>query len=210
MTSTRTSSAVHFATAEPLIRALSNALLFASTEMIFPMICAVKFEFDGTTLEVLATDRYQASIEIVRIKDDADNSAEPFHFLLSRNAATQVLAVLKKAKLSPITLHVGDVERSVRFETWDGSSEHNTVDATFPNVRPLIPELGSEVEMPKIGFNPHYLANLGKAMTAQAATPSKGARTDVVTIKVYGERKPSRVDFTDGPTVIIMPVKLAS
>ena len=195
-----------------LARAIGNALICASTDPTMPMLCAVRFEWDGTRARIVATDRYRLLIEDVTPADDVDHSGiEPFHFLLGRADAKAALTAIKANKFAQPEL-VYDGGEAVEFRSYPNSVRYQTVQATFPPYESLIPELGTEKPTDRIAFNPQFLADLGK-ITTGSARPRRGSNCvpGAVTILNYGtpdKPKATRIDYANGPTLLLMPVRL--
>jgi DNA polymerase-3 subunit beta len=205
-TNTRHTLEIKFSKAPNLIRALSNALLFAGSDFTLPMLCVAKFEFDGQDLTIAATDRYRLSVEKVEYRDlaptDAPHEALPaFEFLLPTPAVKAVIQQLKASKFDPVTLTYDQDGHSLRVATLAGSAEHQLYEGSFPAYRSLIPSLDTRSKVDQIGFNAKWLADLAKVQTGRG-------RISEIRMGLYGEKKPTRVDFNDGPTVILMPVKI--
>jgi DNA polymerase III sliding clamp (beta) subunit (PCNA family) len=195
-TTTETTTTLRFK-AEPLIRALSNGLLFAGKDLTRPSLCVIKFEFDGTSLTTVSTDSYRLCVETVEHTPDKD--VEPFEFLLERDAATAALKVLKSAKRDPIELTYDG--RTVGLRTLTSRSEWSTYEGTFPQYRSLIPDLDDAAPTDKIAFTASSLADLGKVLV--------DGKIQTVAVRLFGERKPTRVDYLRGPLVLLMPSRLA-
>jgi hypothetical protein len=198
---------LHFANAASLIRAISNGLLFAGSNGTLPMLTTIKFEFDGSVLTTIATDRYRLCVETVELDRGINHEGQPsFEFLLQRDDAKGALAALKANRRDTLMLVHHTDAAAVELRFYNSTVRYATdVDHTFPPYRSLIPELGTETERDRVGFTPAFLADLSKVQT--------DTKVNMVTIKFYGEekagsRKPTRIDYLDGPTVLLMPIKV--
>lgn len=203
---TAASGVVHFANGEPLIRAISNGLLFGGKDDTLPMLTTIRFEFDGSTLTAVSTDCYRLCVETCELDPGIIHEGQPpFEFQLQRGYATQALTVLKANKRDKVTL-VGHPESSpptVAFQFYEQTASYPIdTDHTFPAYRSLIPDVDKRTAVDEIGFTYPYLADLGKVQT--------GSRNRYVWIRTYGATKPTRVDYLDGPTVVLMPIKVNS
>lgn len=193
---------VYFAGGEPLIRAIQNGLLFCSTDPTRPMCNAIRFEFDDGGMRTVSTDTYRLCAENVELDAQIDHTeASAFHFLLDRHVCKDLLATLKMNKTEKFTLtYTGDVARpSVEFRFPGTSRSCDTLDASFPPWRHLIPDKDGTVGTDAIAFNAAFLADLGKVKCRD-----KLASVDV---RLYGPGKPTRIDYREGPLVLLMPYK---
>lgn len=199
-----------FANAEPLIRAITNGLLFAGTDDTSPMLTLIRFEFDGSKLQTLATDRYRLIVETVELDPGIDHEGQPpFAFQLQRGYAKQALAALKANKRDKVTLvQVGvDTPRpTIEFRFYEQTASYpvDTDHAFPPNPRALIPDAADAQPRDRVMFNPALLADLAKVQTER----KKGF--DILDIRLFGtneQPKPSLIQFTDGPTVVVMPLR---
>src|SRR2546430_2474741 len=187
---------VFFANAEPLIRALTNGLIFSGDLDAIPeMLATLHFEFDGSTLTVTSTDRYRMCLETVELDPSIAHSGQPpFDFLLHCRDAKEALGVLRANKRHPVLLkHIG-AENAVIFDGPGQTLRYTTYDAPFPDVRRLIPEEGTEVKTDRVRFTAGFLADLGKVVTARGR-----ADHNAIVVKLYGNGKVTRIDYADGP-----------
>jgi hypothetical protein len=192
----------YFANAEPLIRAISNGLLFAGDDGTLPALTCLEFDFDGSQLQVATTDRYRLCIETVELDRAVNHEGQPpFRFLLQRQFAKQALTPLKANKRGKLTLvRHADRPDSVEFVFYEQTASYPVDrDHTFPPVRQLIPSADNRTAVDEIGFTPRYLGDLAKVQCS--------SRVAYVRIWTYGAHKPTRIDYQDGPTVVLMPVK---
>lgn len=203
---TETKHPIWFASATPLIQALSNGLLFADTDDLLPPLCCLMFDFDGERLDVLATDRRRASIETVQLDPKVDQAGQsPFQFLLSREAASSAVKLLRGVRRDPIVLIYNSLNRTVRIEALEIIGEYRVYETTegtgvrFPRLRQLFPETSKAEAVNPIGFDKKLLADLGKVQCADAST-----RTDILT---FGQGKPVLIQYSGGPRVLLMPLK---
>jgi DNA polymerase III sliding clamp (beta) subunit (PCNA family) len=204
MTATaETTSTLNFTDREPLVRALTNALLFASKDATRPMLRTVKFEFDGAQLRTVATNSYVLVVEPVEYvaPKEGETALSPFEFLVDRDAAAGMLKTLKAAhRLDPIALGVDTDSYRVTVRTLSTETTYRTDDHTFPKWEQLMPRETDTVEVDEIAYTAEYLALLGKVLT--------NSKRSVVRIQLFGKAKPSLAKFVDGPTVLIMPARL--
>lgn len=194
---------VYFAGGEPLIRAIQNGLLFASDNATRPMLNAIRFEFDDGGMRAVSTDTYRLCVENIELDTQIDHTEAPaFHFLLDRHVCKDLLATLKMNKAEKFTLaYTGDdvARPSVEFRFHGSSRSCDTLDASFPPWRHLIPDKDAVVETDAIAFSAAFLADLGKVKCRE-----KLASVDV---RLYGPGKPTRIDYREGPLVLLMPYK---
>lgn len=195
---------------EPLARALHNALLFAANDLTLPMISAVRIEWDGTALAIVATDRYRLSVEKVAPDDKIDHGdIAPFDFLLSRTDAKYLQTAVKGARFGYAEIVTTDTQHvEFRLATIGQTLRYQPVPATFPPYQRLIDDLGEPIPTDRVGFNPQFLADLAKVLTGRNVGRRKAV--DQVVVKLYKQAdKPTTcIDFTDGPLVLLMALKL--
>jgi len=193
---------VHFANGESLVRAFANGLLFAYANDTVPAIAAIRFEFDGSALTAISTDRYRLCVETVELDLGINHEGQPaFDFLLPRDAAKNALAALKSNKRGKVMLVVDAEARTIELRFYNSTARYETIDNTFPTWRSLLPTVGEEQAHDRVGFTPKFLADLGKVQT--------GSKVDMVTIKFYKENKPTLIEYLDGPLVVLMPVRVS-
>lgn len=188
-----------------LIRALSNALVCAGADPVLPALTTVRFAFDGADLTTAATDKYVAVVEEVELDAQFDHAQPALQFVLQTRDVKQLLSALKAHKIEPVHL-AADLwagTLTVRF-SFDGAQQTYPLDVehTFPKVDALIPT-GEGTPVAKIGFSAALVARLGKIVTGD----KRGKETFAMTL--FTERKPVRIDYTDGPTVALMPRALS-
>lgn len=202
---------LEFVTAASLIRALNNGLLFAGTDTAMPMLTTIKFEFDGTQLQTIATNRYQLVVEVVELKarEQGAPPAEPFQFLLQRADAKSILTAIKADKYGPVELEYDASIGSVRVRTMSMTSTFSAdTDHSFPAWRQLMPKQEDRAAVDEIGFTPVYLADLAKVQTVNSSASPKQRKGDTITVQLFGAHKPVLVEYLDGPRVLLMPVNL--
>jgi hypothetical protein len=72
-------------------------------------------------------------------------------------------------------------------------------DYTFPAWRKLVPSVGDAKDTQNIVLNAKFLADIGK-IKLPTSTPAE--------FTFYGDLKPVRVSFADGPVLVQMPVQI--
>lgn len=193
---------VHFANGESLVRAFTNGLLFAHVDGTLPAIAAVRFEFDGSALTAISTDRYRLCVETIELDPGINHEGQPaFDFLLPRDAAKSALAALKANKRDKVMLIVDAEAYAIELRFYNSTARYETITNPFPTWRRLLPAVGEEQAHDRVGFTPKFLADLGKVQT--------GNRVDRVTIKFYKKNKPTLIEYLDGPLVVLMPVRVS-
>lgn len=208
---------ITFASPGHLARAIHNALLCAGTDMTLPMIAAVRFEWDGKQIHTVGTDRYRLSLDTIDVDPQVDHGdIEPFDFLLTRADAKAALAFVKGVKYSKLTIAYAEPRfpdgGKALFQTDSGSSvSYPVLDATFPPYRSLIPEHAAAKPTDTIAFNPAFLADLAKIQTGDGTRQRVAPPITIRTFHRPDESpKPVRIDYADGPVVILMPIWLPS
>lgn len=198
MTAVTTAHVLFFDRAEPLARAVANCLLFASSDRTTPFLASVKFEYADNVLTCASTDRYRLCVEKIQLNVD-HTGTDPFEFMLERDAVASLLTALKTAKRDPITLTL--TGNRVQVTTPQSTLEFRTyTDRDFPPYKALIPTEDARAAQDRIGFNPKFLADLGKVATADKAP--------VVTIEFFGKNKPTLIQYSDGPLIMLMLIRI--
>lgn len=209
-----------FATPDPLVRALSNGLLFACRDETRPAVCAVRFEYDAErkVLEALSTDSYRACVERLHFEQNEDTPAppaEPFAFSLHRDDADRLLRAIKAPgqKYTPCELSTegGREPGKVTVTVAGASYVYPTVAGhdPYPDVRKLIPEPEQLGPAACVHLEPKWLADLGKVRS-----PARGNRT--VSLEFHrrigeGSTGPLIVRYLDdGPLVLIMSKRVTA
>lgn len=188
--------------AEVLFRAVSNAMLFAApASSDVPALSVVRFERDKDgKLTILALDRYRLFMQTVEHR--AGSEAGEFAFSLGLDDAKQLATVLKGAGSMGSAMLVVEAER-LRVQA--GAAEitlRPLIDYSFPDYRKLMPKEDATVGVDAIAFNPRFLADLGKLKHDRAAAGLPAHFT------FFGSGKPALIRFTDGLTLLHMPVPL--
>jgi len=142
---------------------LSGALVAAGKDSILPTLCAVLVEWDETTVQFAATDRYRLAVGTVSDYPQASSG----RILIERNAVANLIKLLPKSpKYGPepsVALSVLPGSRAVLSVSTGESSisqEFTTLDGEFPKYRTLIPTEPAPVE--KAAWNPNYMADAAK------------------------------------------------
>lgn len=190
-----------FADPRNLSRVIANAVIFSARDNQLPVLTAVHFEWREGKVCVTATDRYRLSMETV----DAQLEGDAFAFTLSRADATDLAKALKGADaLATTTLELTDDGDRIAVGLWGKMvRSYRTVAGDFPKFDRLFPS-GNPTGAPVMGFNPAHLADLGKVKTGGYG------RTSSVRLEFHGPTRPAVASFgEDGPTVLLMPVRLA-
>lgn len=187
---------------QALGRAMKNASLFVGDPLI-PAIAAVRLEVSGSTLEVVATDRYRLFFEKIELPDQTADGCEA---LVDARDVKTVVGLLKNASSATVTI---DGPKAT-FEAGLSTAAVALVEATFPRWRSLLPT-GPEVAIPYIGFNSAFLADIGRVDTG----PKRRSEAPLpVRVGLYGVKKPTlvtwvRSDDQPAPTLLLMPYGLA-
>lgn len=196
-TSSGSGPALHFDKAQELMNVISNAMLFTAKKSAYlPMLYAVKFERTGDVLTVVATDRYRLFTQTV---EHTTEDGTEFDFLLDFELCKQAVQVLKTAgpflgailvvEEKALRVVVGHTEIVLPF----------LEDHSFPQWRKLVPSVDDAKDTRTLAFNPAFLAALGKL---------KLTGDTVAQFHFYGDGKPVRVSFLDGPVIMQMPIRI--
>ena len=195
-------STIVIATSEPLIRGLNNALLFAGKDKTIPALMNVRFDFEAPELRLVATDRYRLIVETVK-SSQLHNAEQPnFAFSMRRDDCLALLSALKANKSTEVSMTyiVGSDNVAIRSGNWS-STYATDVDNQFPAWEQLLPKVGDEVSTNEIGFNPVFFSDFAKVKTPVSKP--------YIRVNLYGPRKPTRVEFEQGPLVLLMPHRMS-
>lgn len=157
--------------AKDLAEALSDALLFASRDPYVPIINAVRFESDGSTLTLVATDRYALGIRTITAP------SEPFEFVLPYADTQDLIGLLKTRWHS----HKRGPEVSLQVEngvltvaTANLSVRYDQAIGEFPKWQKLADQIKSNKAKPDVGdfaVNPLLLAKFARVSTVGPTSP---------------------------------------
>lgn len=190
--------------AQHLLNALHNAMLFAANDDI-PGLNVVRFEYrpDGAYvgLTLIATDRYALSFQTIRAGAQVP---EEFDFTITMADAKAMVMAHRKGRFLALTVDPG--AETVRV-VGDVTTEHKLRPDDFPKWASILPGQEGIGPVEAIAFNPKFLAKLGKIRQ----TGCRSGSAEPVRFAFYGNpNKPSTAQFSSGPTVLIMPVKLSA
>lgn len=181
--------------ARGFLDALHNALLFATTDVTLPALRRVHFEWEPSEgLTLVATDRYTLSHQTVKAAT-GNPPPEPFQFDLDLDSAKALLSTHRTAKHLWLVVN----EEIVRVQG-DVTTEHKIATGEFVKWRSILPSTTPGPAVDTISFNPRLLARFGKVKQPSKYSP--------VALKVHGPTAPAVAEFSDGPTVVIMPVRV--
>lgn len=199
--------------AAQLHRVLYNGALFASSDEVRPVICAVKVDVSREELRVTGTDSYKLGIDRCSIED---GPAESVSVLIDRNDVASILGALKGISLKmnlPVWIEVDADAGTVSVEVSPvyGSLQalqFRTVEGEYPQTDRLIPETFEG--LPIIALAPVHLAAFGKVIPAADAGSSNGLKS-FTPLKFHLPETPHKpVKITRGDTFVgvLMPVRL--
>ncbi|GAB3830135.1 hypothetical protein [Kribbella italica] len=141
--------------------ALSAALLSAGKDVFLPILAAVQVEKCGGELIFRATDRYRLTRVTITLNSE-DAPSPDWMVTLSAADVKQLVNALPKPKKgqapAPVALTVED--GILHADTGQAELRLKPLDGDFPKVDGIIPTEINPVD--EIGFNPKYLADLGK------------------------------------------------
>jgi DNA polymerase-3 subunit beta len=134
--------------------AVGQAVTAAGRDDMLPVLTGVRVELEGTTVSLLATDRFRLSSR------DLDWRPERTDVSASALVPSRVLADLAKALPGGSTVTIAlapDGEGLIGFEVGVNGSVRRTttrlIDGTFPNVRQIFPpstDVNARVELPQL------------------------------------------------------------
>ncbi len=186
--------------AADLHRIVTDALLFASKDKLFPGLCVVQLEASGDHIVATGTDRYTAGFA------RAGYEGEPFTVLFQRDKLDSVVKLSKTSVREvngrEVTVAVDRDAGSVGFVFSDGASITVPIftDGEFPNRKRLLPtadNINASKGLIQVGIDPSFMARFDKV--------SGRGRLHVVLI---ADNKPVVVSKGDNFVGLIMPVKL--
>lgn len=191
---------VYLEHAEPLWRAMSNALLFTASKTAYlPVLESVCIEQKAGAgkLSVVSTDRYRMFVEDI---EHNSNRGEGFKVLISAADVKQLLPLLKSAgRLGSAMLLVG--EKELKVSAGIGEITLSYVEGDFPDWRKVVVEDFTAEPTGEIAFDPAFLGHLGKLKLDTKKTPAQ--------FQFNGPLKPALIRFDGGPRIWQMPIRLA-
>lgn len=211
-----------------LHRILSDASLFASTDVTLPGINVVRLEFDKDQVLAIATDRFRLGVSRAKVLDGDEVSMSLYLDDVKRLIQS---AKTKRAEEGWRAVDVTSDGKSVQFTFNDGSlAAARIADVDFPKFRGLFPKSVSLPPLPApdstakvtaqtaqnmrdvlaksrhaTAFTAEYLASFGKVK----GTGDRASRIFVYAHdSAYGYgQKPLTVTIGDDFVGLVMPVK---
>jgi DNA polymerase III sliding clamp (beta) subunit (PCNA family) len=118
-----------------LRRLLANASLFACKDDTLPVICSVRFHFDGDHLLVLGTNRYVLSYEdAYAMEADGRDS-----FSIPVRDVKDIIRLLPNKGISKTAVTYSEASQSVTFDTEDGPKvTYKAQWGEYPKIRHFI------------------------------------------------------------------------
>jgi DNA polymerase III sliding clamp (beta) subunit (PCNA family) len=185
---------------------LTTALAFAGTDDVFPTLTGIHFNAVGDAVDLVATDRYVASCETVKV------AGAPHSFILPGDVAKQLLTLMpkptrKRALTGMVTFaaredkrvsasFIGDVDLSLTFTPIEPGT------GSYPDVRKLIDESSEKAPetIPAVHFNPAYLARVMRVLAGRA-------NGEPVRLSFTTPKKPVIVSHGESFRAVVMPVR---
>ncbi len=186
--------------AADLHRIVTDALLFASKDKLFPGLCTVQLEASGDHMVAIGSDR--STVGFAR----AGYEGEPFTVLFQRDKLDSVVKLSKtsarEAKWRGVTVAVDRDAGSVGFVFSDGASITVPIftDGEFPNMKRLLPtadNINASKGLIQVGINPSFMARFDKV-----------SGNESLHVVLIADNKPVVVRKGDNFVGIIVPVKL--
>jgi DNA polymerase III sliding clamp (beta) subunit (PCNA family) len=184
---------------------LTTAMAFAGTDDVYPVLTGIHFKAVDDAVDLVATDRYVASCETVKVAGD------PHSFILPGAVAKQLLTLMprptrKRALTGMVTFaarqdnrvtatFIGDVDLSLTFSP----IELGTM--SYPDVRKLIDDAAEKTAeaIPAVHFNPAYLVRVMVAVKARSYEP--------VRLSFTTPTKPVIISHGESFRALVMPVR---
>ncbi len=124
---------------EEFAAAISQVVVAASREDSMPVIIGVQLEISGTTLSMMATDRYRVAIKDVPW--DSGNQPVEHTALVPARTMQEIGKTFGSAATISITLATKDDREVIAFHADDKTVTSLLIKGTFPPVRRLFPEV---------------------------------------------------------------------
>lgn len=163
------------------LRALKNAVVFASPDITTPVIWSVRVRWDGRKVRLESTDRYRIFSEWLRYTEETDTEGPA-----SEGAALVYLDDVKKLikrlaasdKGEQVRLAAKDGQLLVSTTLFDAVTATYPINAADPAGYPDITKLVEKIEWgsdktvsPEFSFNPAYFAEVMKIDSGEKNAP---------------------------------------
>lgn len=196
-TATKPKPTVDVIESKVLVAMLKDALLFAATDDMRPVLNAVQFEATPKKLTVVATDSYTL-IERTLLWSRPNCK---WTAMISRPHVELIVKAIGQSKVFNPDLRVDDQSMFVGLGPM--KLEVPMVAGKYPDWRKLSDTDAGAGKNEKFALNPTYLARVGKLSII------KGLGYPSLVVTGQGSTKPVILE-TEGTKVILMPVRLSS
>ncbi len=122
--------------------AVAQAVTAAGRDDMLPVLTGVKMEMQGTTLSLVATDRFRLSLREIPwrpLETDMDNSALVPARVLAETARSMTTGDSLDIALSPVGTSHGLIGFTTKGQEGTRLTTTRLIDGGFPNVRQLFP-----------------------------------------------------------------------
>lgn len=155
-----------------LLNILSNAAIFASTDIALPLLNTVRLTWEPGTATVVAeaTDRYLAARAHAPVTTDADT--EPFTAVIPMGAVKMLVAGLRPFKIGTVTLTMAQAGAALTVTFPGGSAQTVALEqGDYPNTRKLFPaEFNAATQARPVEWGADKMGKIAKVKNVRLRT----------------------------------------